>query len=169
MDVKLMHALDFNVDDLRANRSGRITARQVARLRQTQRATVLRFAVGSVVFIVLAGAVLVVVEREPGTSVLAAVLRWGLFFIFGLVAGFNGAVAYLTWLTLQNAHYTVQLAVGQVRLQVTDDHSGQPTHYMMIGGRRFAIDQHLYESLFDGTYYAVYFVDNGGILSVEPD
>jgi hypothetical protein len=161
MDARLMAVLNFDWEDLRANRMGRISARQEELLRRDNRPLTLTFAGGMILFTALAVISLLSRAEKP--------FQWVLVAVFGALAIF---AAWLMVSGLQAAgqvHHEVEVVVGVVELKTTPDRNGRPLYMLMIGGRRFLIDRTLYDTLVVGEHYVVYYVDGFGIISAEPD
>jgi lysylphosphatidylglycerol synthetase-like protein (DUF2156 family) len=156
MDARLMRVLNFDMNDLQANRLGRLTARQQASLHQTNRASARSLSLLAVLALLLA-------------VVCAALGQWLWAGILALAAVVIGLLAWILHGLRRSVPPRVEMVVGAVELKIARAADGTRHYLLTVGGRRFVVEQSLYEAFVPGLVYCVYYVEGVGILSAEPD
>lgn len=167
-------ALKFDAAELRANREGRLGARQRNRVHARRRRLI--FILALLTLLIGALAASVILGLLPGATPEGIVLALG---AEALTAG----LAFLVWLLWQR--YRALLAPGLVhsvsgqvscyvlRERQTDNIAGGPAtrtgYYLRIGDQEFAVPREAMDALEDGREYRVYYVARPRtLLSAEP-
>lgn len=155
----LMHTLQFTDGDLRANRQGRITNRQLHRFNQRLH-IITRFAL-------LAGILCAVLML----SILTLYGRDGGIFALGL-----GAMAMLSGVTLvsgsgrrvRSSPDRIQSATGFVICRPLDGKQNDSLYELIVADRRFLVDEQRLRAFEPDVLYRIYYTDSLGIVSAEP-
>jgi len=184
-DQALKNYFHFDEGDLMANRNGQLSPKQQQALVSDQKSGRLWGVVGGfgcglgllaiasifpIVFIPVGLASLQ--SHEAGGAIGAFIgagvwaLIWGGIGVFALWSGFSSIVDKPTPLTLQRVAGPVNL-VGVERTSGGEHHHTYIQHELHIGGQEWDVDSSLAGYIMQGDVYAVYFVVDEGIQSLE--
>lgn len=149
MFLKWMSPFALNLGDLALNKAGQLAAHQEKRIRSFQQKGIGYFALLALVLFVMGELILTQADLPvPGYALI-------------VLAGF--AVMVIIALFISKAEpLRVVRVVGKASRQSTPPH-----FYLEVDGRRFKVEQSVYEAIQDGATYTVY-ATNGVLLSIEP-
>ncbi|MCY3719438.1 MAG: hypothetical protein OXG07_07770 [Anaerolineaceae bacterium] len=167
-------ALKFDEAELRANREGRLSARQRNRVFARRRRLIVVLALLTLLIGLLAASV--ILGLLPGATAEGIVLALG---AEALTAG----LAFLLWILWQR--FRALLAPGHVlcvsgpvscyvlRERRTDDIAGRPGsrtgYYLRVAEQEFAVSEAALAAIEDGAIYRLYYVARPAtLLSMEP-
>lgn len=169
---RLMHALDFDNDDLRANRDGYMSKRQRARLSRRRRNIGLIFIAATVGAVVIFLPLMrVLMTRPQGLVAIVPILLIGVVVMVAIYLWFQRTVtAYAA--DLHKGH--VSAIEGIVETQRHMTFTGRmftSTYSLYVNDEQFSIGMQVFVSLHPmrDEIYAVYYAPNSRtILSLEP-
>jgi len=184
LNKRMMHALDFNAEDLQANQNGFLSERQKSKLNQSLQKTQ-KFAplaaLGFIVFFVGLGGYLWLFP--PGGQSLRQDPQWILSFIVPLAVFVLLVLGLLLWiLTHSKQAWKVGTISGRVKLtahkadlddiaQVISDVAGgeQYACTVKIGKEKFLVQESVIRAFQDGDLYRIHYLKQSlpWILSVE--
>ena len=165
-DAKLGNALNFTEDDLQQNRDGKLSSRQVFRVR--------RKAIGYGVFALVVSMVAIIIgililQDENTNDPIGIVIAFGVAIVFPLIL-----IPIIRRLWNAGGDGQIQMLEGKIT-SVTErkermENVEQITRTVHIGGQRFSINRKVYQALKDkkGQHYRVYYLDEDNIRSMEP-
>lgn len=183
-DRALQEYFRFDDADLMANRNGQFSDKQTKKLFEDPRSVSGRLKgcigglVGALLLLALAamlavpaisGGLTAVRQSEWVTAIFEIVvggiwgLVWGSFALVALWGGISAALGLLPKILLNSVKGPVNL-VG-VRTSRKGRYSTQ--HELHIGGREFDVEERLANIITQGDVYAIYFIKDATILSVE--
>lgn len=185
MEEKLMQFFDFDGSELQANRNGRLSEKQKARLVQAEKSQkgcavtggILLFVVALVGVAIAVGVVPAIINEDRGAAI-AIGAAFGC--IWPLVWGGIGFSSFRR--VFAKMEVKVEKAEGPVNIvnvirqeynPSTKLHSEHSVHELHVGGRTFEVESNLADFMMQGDIYAVYYADiniadsEDPILSVE--
>lgn len=163
-DSDLMHSLDFTADDLAANRGGRLSPRQQARLRGMRLRSV---AIGLVllwIFALLAAALLYIGQRE--NSVILTLVGIGITIANTAILGIMAR--YWIRLTFDLQRGIARMLTGSAE-RVLRVSGSVTTPVLKIGGESFTVSKDTLKAIQHEAPYRVYHTPHAHILlALEP-
>lgn len=163
-------ALQFNAEDLNANREGRLSVRQRNRVFARRRSVLIALAIITLMMGVISGVVILAVLLGAAVSEMAILLALG-----GEIV--TVGLAYLGWSLRQNFQkYLLPGRVARIEGPVTcyqlRERQNEKTrigYYLRIGDLEFEISDAALNAFIDGAPYIVYYVPRPlTLLSAEP-
>lgn len=168
MSVDLMSAFDFSVEDLSANKSGQLSARQLERLAKADRKQKITLAIFGTLGVAIGTFLLM-----PVILGLTTENKIG-FLVGGVIVGGLGLLFLSGLFDKPRTDISVTQGKAQFvsRESSTHDEDGGVTYhtsyYVVIGGKDFQVKSSQYEAFNQGHVYTVYHAPHPlNILSIE--
>jgi hypothetical protein len=154
----LMVALDFDDDDLAANKSGEYSDHQIAELKRRRTWQAIIFSLTTVVVSLLA---LVSTTSAP-TLLLPMLFFLGLFMVWSLLAGGIGVVRFT-----RDLRTGIKAAEGRVGLDMNPSQNTS-AYFVKLDERKFKVKKAIFLAFKNGDPYRIYYAPHSKtILSVE--
>ena len=185
IDQDLQDYFHFDAGDLQANRNGQLSDKQRSALLTNQKSDRRWSLVGGIgcglgllaiaaIFPLVFIPIGLTALREDGTGaaigpfIAAAAwgLIWGVIGLVAMVAGVNGAIHKPDPLTVKSVTGQVNL-VGVERTSGGEHHHTYIQHELHIGDQEFDVQESAAGHIMQGDTFAIYYLDDSGILSLE--
>jgi hypothetical protein len=165
----LAHTNNFTLDDLTANRGGRVSGRQGARLRKSRG----RYMLFSVIALVVAVALGIWSVATVNSTAAAQIHRYsiGAAVLFGVFGFGSLLVARGRGRDVQDGSVRRRegvLKLAYLRPPTTGTGGGQPTYLYVIGGASYSVSIEAWQAAIADLRYCAYEAQDGLLLSIEP-
>ena len=173
---QLMHAFDFNLEDLEANRNGTLSTTQQQNLSQRAKKLGGGLVIMSVVVVVIFAAVGLYLYSSPamrtllGDTALPSMTQSLLAGAVFILVVFTVPLLYLFRQTGGFRKGTVYSVEGSIKIVAYYGRAG-PVRLLRVDARRFPIRPEILPWLYEGDRYRIYYIKSLGtlmILSLEP-
>lgn len=158
--AELMFLLDFNDDDLNANRDGQLSARQLERLRGRRRASV-TVAASIVLIAALAAAVFIFLGQVNGSLVLT-IIGVGITLVAAAITGIFAR--HWMRLTTDIDSAAAQILTGDLERVLKPVSRGNAAYVLRIDGQDIATSKETFKAFKHNAPYRVYITKYSRVL-----